>query len=479
MMINQLEPRLVWEQFEAISAIPRASKQETAIRTYLIQFAQQHNLNVCEDKIGNVLITNYTKTKENKKQTIVLQSHMDMVCEKNASKQHDFSTDAITLLLKEDWVMADGTTLGADNGVGIALQLAILLSAEDFGRDIECLFTVDEETGLTGAFGLEKNFLTAPLMINLDSEQDDEIFVGCAGGSDTTAVFSIPQQEVTRGHFFFEVSINGLKGGHSGDDIEKKRANANKLLNQYLLIIAEKYSLWISEIRGGSLRNAIPREAYALCAVPRAFKESVRVDWNIFIADVEEEWLTEEPEMHFTLSSTDACLMGWDTATLKNALQAIDACPHGVISMSEDLPNVVHTSTNLASIRSNKNQIVVATNQRSLNEKDREHIAYHIRQLFELCGAEVVIDNIYPGWEPRFDAPLLQHATTVYKDLFQHDAKVRVIHAGLECGVISGTYPDMEIISIGPTILDAHSPAERVSVTSVQKIWEYLITLLR
>lgn len=478
-MIFSLDPINVWEQFANLSSIPRASKNEEAIRLYLFDFAKKYSLLAQQDATGNVLITKKTSQLDSQRPTIALQSHMDMVCEKEVTKQHDFTKDPITLLRDADWIKADGTTLGADNGIGMALQLAVLMCDEDFGRDIECLFTVDEETGLTGAFGLEKDFLSAPLMINLDSEQDDEIFIGCAGGCDTIAHFSIPKETLPSGYFFFEVSIHGLQGGHSGDDIEKKRANANQLLNTYLLSIADKYSLWLGDVRGGSLRNAIPREAYAWCAVPRKFKESVRVDWNIFIADVEQEWLAYEPSMRFVLSTTDAFAEGWSKDALADFLQAVSACPHGVINWSEKMPTVVQTSTNLAVISSAHNGITVATNQRSLSEQERDEIAVRIRQLFELCGAEVLNQNYYPGWEPRFEAAFLKHATDVYTTLFGQEPTVRVIHAGLECGVISGTYPAMDIISIGPTIKDAHSPNERVSISSVQKIWEYLLALLR
>ncbi len=479
-MIDQIHPHSVWKYFNEISSIPRPSKYEQKIQQYLIDFAKRNELTWKQDEVGNILIIKKTLKKDSTKETIALQSHIDMVCEKNSEIQHDFFNDPIKLLNKDNWITADGTTLGADNGVGVAFQLAILSSKEDFSRDIECLFTVDEETGLTGAFGLEKDFLSAPLMINLDSEQDDEIFVGCAGGCDTTAIFDIEQQEVPSELFFFDVHICGLKGGHSGDDIDKRRANANKLLNDYLLRIYEKYTIWIGEIRGGSLRNAIPRESYATCAVPRKYKELVRVDWNIFIADVEEEWLKDEPNMKFYLNSCDAFASGWEsTVVLKDFLHSISACPHGVVSMSDKLNGTVQTSTNLASISSNKTQITVATNQRSLIEAERDNLAQHICQIFEICGAKATTNNQYPGWEPKFDSYLLKHSSEVYEQLFLEKPKIRVIHAGLECGVIAGTYPQMDIISIGPTILDAHSPSERVSILSVQKIWEFLLAIIK
>ena len=474
----EVEPAVVWNYFAEISAIPRPSKGEEHIRKYLVDFGCRHNLITKQDAAGNVLLVRKTRRTGTPLPAIILQSHMDMVCEQTAGKNHDFTKDPLDLQLTDDWVTADGTTLGADNGIGMAMQLAVLTAEINFNRDIECLFTVDEETGLTGAFALEENFFEAKTLINLDSEEDDEIFVGCAGGSDTTAFFYFQLEKIPQNYFFFEIKINGLKGGHSGDEIHKKLANANKLLNDFLLRSASKYDFYLCEIDGGLFRNAIAREGSAVCAIPYSEKERIRIDWNIFIAEMEDEWLQYEPMMHFFLGSTDRYENAVQKTIANNFLQAIAQCPHGVLKMCTDFEGLVHTSTNLASVKIKNNVIIVATNQRSLVQSDLQDAAKQVASCFEQYGAETTFGNEYPGWEPNFDSKMVKKAEKKYYSLFNEKPKVRIIHAGLECGLFLKKYPYLDMISIGPTILGVHSPEERVSVSSVQKTWKFLVELL-
>jgi dipeptidase D len=403
-----------------------------------------------------------------------------MVCEKNSDVDFNFETDAIQTYIEDDWVKAKGTTLGGDNGIGMAMMLALLASDDISHPALECLFTVDEETGLTGAFALEKNFLTGQTLINLDSEDDGEIFVGCAGGIDTTAKLSYTNDKCPEGYFAFSIKVKGLTGGHSGDDINKGRGNANKILNRYLWKINKITDLRLSKIDGGNLRNAIPREAQATVCVPYAEKENVRVLLNHYIAELEIELGDVEPKMQILLESEILPESVIDKKTSNALLNVLYACPHGVKAMSRDMPNMVETSTNLASIKMTENQeIVITTSQRSSVESSKYDIANQVEAVLLLSGATVSHGDGYPGWKPNLKSDVLKIAQESYKTLFHSEPNIRAIHAGLECGLFLEKYPNLDMISIGPQMYGVHSPDERLSISSTQKCWEWLVEILK
>ena len=477
-VLNHLAPTLVWQYFEDICRVPRPSKNESQIIEYLMNFGKQYGLVTKQDKTGNVLIIkNATSGFENRK-TVVLQSHIDMVCEKNSDVVHDFLKDPITPVISSEWVKAKGTTLGADDGIGMAVQLAILASDDLQHGVVECLFTVDEETGLTGAFGLEKGFFTGSILINLDSEDEGEIFIGCAGGADTLGHFDCEYEPVPESSFAFKVSVSGLQGGHSGDDINKGLGNANKILNRYLWMISKELDFRLAEIDGGNLRNAIAREAWATGIVPYLKKEEVRTSLNIFISELEQEYKGIEPNLQLKLESVETPSHVFSESLQKRLLNTIYAMPHGVIAMSSSIPGLVETSTNLASVKIKDNKIWIATSQRSSIESRKADIANMVETVFLLSGAEFSQGDGYPGWAPNTDSEILKIAVATYGKLFNTKPEVKAIHAGLECGLFLEKYPCLDMISIGPTIKGAHSPDERILISTVQKFWEHLIEIL-
>ena len=478
--MKTLEPSLVWNFFHDITQIPRPSKREERMIAYLKNFSKDNNLICKSDAAGNVLICKAATPGFEDSKTLVLQAHIDMVCEKNSDVDFNFETDAIQTYIEDDWVKAKGTTLGGDNGIGMAMMLALLASDDISHPALECLFTVDEETGLTGAFALEKNFLTGQTLINLDSEDDGEIFVGCAGGIDTTAKLSYTNDKCPEGYFAFSIKVKGLTGGHSGDDINKGRGNANKILNRYLWKINKTTDLRLSKIDGGNLRNAIPREAQATVCVPYAEKENVRVLLNHYIAELEIELGDVEPKMQILLESEILPESVIDKKTSNALLNVLYACPHGVKAMSRDMPNMVETSTNLASIKMTENQeIVITTSQRSSVESSKYDIANQVEAVLLLSGATVSHGDGYPGWKPNLKSDVLKIAQESYKTLFHSEPNIRAIHAGLECGLFLEKYPNLDMISIGPQMYGVHSPDERLSISSTQKCWEWLVEILK
>lgn len=480
MTIKDLKPTELWSYFYDITQIPRPSKKEEKILAYLLDFAKKHNLDAKQDKAGNVLITKEaTKGKENVP-TVILQSHVDMVCEKNADVEHDFDNDPIETYIDGEWLKAKGTTLGADNGVGVAAQLAVLASKDIAHGKIEALFTIDEETGLTGAFALEQNFMTGKILLNLDTEEEGEIYIGCAGGKGTKAYFSYKFRETPKDYFWFKVEIKGLKGGHSGSDIDHGLGNANKILTRFLHQFIDKdYKLVLSEIDGGNLHNAIAREAYAIGGVKNKHKETVRVKLNNLLADVQDELKHTDANVNITLESTEAPKKVIGAKKVRKLILALTACPHGVIEMSREIPGVVETSTNLASVKmSEKNVIEIGTSQRSLTESSKLDVVNTVSSVFKLAKALVVNSEGYPGWKPNPDSPVLKVATDQYKTLYNKDAEVKVIHAGLECGLFLEKYPELDMISIGPTIRNAHSPDEKIEIATVSKWWDFFVKLL-
>lgn len=480
MTIKDLKPVEVWRYFYDITQIPRPSKKEEKIIAYLLDFAKKNKLEAKKDKAGNVLITKEATQGKEKLPTVILQSHVDMVCEKNSNVEHDFDKDPIETVVEGDWLKAKGTTLGADNGIGVAAQLAVLASKDIAHGKIEALFTVDEETGLTGAYALEKDFLTGKILMNLDTEEEGEIYIGCAGGKGTRAYFEYKPKETPKGYFWFKVSVNGLKGGHSGSDIDHGLGNANKILNRFLYNFVDKdFKLVLSEINGGNLHNAIAREAYAIAGVKNKHKETVRVKLNHLLADLQDELKHTDPNVNLVLESTENPSKVIGARKTKKLVLALYACPHGVVGMSHDIPGIVETSTNLASVKMLKNNIIeIGTSQRSSSESAKHDILNMVSSVFKLAGAKVKHSEGYPGWKPNPDSAILKVAIEEYKKLYKAEPEVKVIHAGLECGLFLEKYPELDMISIGPTIRNAHSPDEKVEIASVAKWWDSFVKLL-
>ncbi len=474
----QLKPTSVFHYFDEVCQVPRPSKHEEKIRAYLLAFAEKHSLEVKTDEAGNVLIKKPATPGMESLKTVILQSHIDMVCEKNGDVEHDFLNDPIQTYVDGEWLKAKGTTLGADNGIGIATQLAVLAADDIQHGPVECLFTVDEETGLTGAFALKEGFMEGDILINLDSEDEGELFIGCAGGANTTAEFAYQTIDAPQDYFFFRVAIKGLSGGHSGDDINKNRANANKLIVRFLTQLQAKYDFYLCHIDGGNLHNAIPREAEALCAVPMKYKEPVRIDMNIYTAEIENEYSVTEPNLRTELSSESPVAKAIDRQVVKNLLKSVYAVHNGVYAMSQDMEGLVETSSNLASIKMEEGCIRIVTSQRSSILSSRQDMSEMIRSAFELGGAKVTTGDGYPGWKPNPSSDILRVAVESYKRLFGVEPKVKAIHAGLECGLFLEKYPSLDMFSTGPTLRGVHSPDERMHIPSVDKFWQHLLDVL-
>lgn len=478
METTALQPKAVFDCFSQVNRIPRPSKREEKMIEFLKSFGERLGLPTKVDEAGNVLITKPATPGFENRRTVVLQGHMDMVCEKNADSSFDFMKDPIEAYVDGEWLKAKGTTLGADDGIGVAMQMALLEATDIPHGPIECLFTRDEETGLTGAAALKPGFMTGDYLINLDSEDEGQIFVSCAGGARTSAEFDFTEVPVPEGYFGFRVEVKGLTGGHSGDDINKKRANANKLLVRFLLDAFKKYDLYVVDIQSGGLHNAIPREGFAVCAVPMADKEQVRVDLNLLAAAVEEEYSRTEPGVAFVLESAPVAGTAIDKDTTRRLLLALQAMDNGVFAMSQDLDWLVETSSNLASVRKEDGKVVINSSQRSSVASARENMSATVRAVFELAGARVVTNEGYPGWKMNPNSALLKVAVDSYRRLFSAEPKILAIHAGLECGLFSEKYPYLDMISVGPTLRGVHSPDERLHIPSVQKVWDHLLDML-
>ena len=477
--IIQLKPAKLWYYFNEVLQIPRPSKKEEKIIEYLLAFGQEQNLETLQDEIKNVLIRKpATKGYESLK-SVVLQSHMDMVCEKNSDVEHDFENDPIDAYIEDGWVKARGTTLGADDGIGVAAQLAILASDDIQHGPIECLFTIDEETGLTGAFGLKPGFLNSEILLNLDSEDEGELFIGCAGGKDTIITIPYNKVEVKDGYLFLKIQVSGLMGGHSGDDIQKGKGNANKLLNRLLWISADNYGIRLVKFDGGNLRNAIAREAFAIVGVPVsheiAFKEFVKE----YSSTVRSEYKITEPDLDISCSVTNSSNHFIDLISQEKLLNSLYACPHGVIAWSAEIPNFVETSTNLASIKTHDDEISITTSQRSSVESAKDDICNMVASVFRLTNAQIEHTDGYPGWKPNPASKVVKITEDAYERLFKVKPKVLAIHAGLECGLIGDVYPNMDMISFGPSIRGAHSPDERLNIETVQKFWDLTLDVLK
>ncbi|MBQ4345367.1 MAG: aminoacyl-histidine dipeptidase [Muribaculaceae bacterium] len=479
MTLKDLKPTLVWSIFDEITKVPRPSKKEEKIRQWLLEFAAKHNLEVKTDEIGNVVMRKPATPGHEDAPTLIMQAHMDMVCEAS-DKTFDFDNNPITTIIEGDWVKANETTLGADNGIGMAGALAALVDDTLVHGPLEALFTVDEETGLTGANNLGDGMITGSILLNLDSEDDAEIFVGCAGGVDTTCIFKYNNAEVPANYHYFKINIEKGQGGHSGCDIHLGRANANKLLARFLWGISQKMEMVLAEIGGGNLRNAIPRDAFAVFGVPIADKEDVRVAMNHFIADVENEYKDIEPTLTITLESADNPATRIDSVTADCLIGALYSAPHGVISMSRELEGLVETSTNLAAVKMMpKNEILVTTSQRSSVDSRKWDIARQVEALFALAGATVTHGDGYPGWAPNMKSPIMEIARDAYAELYQITPAIKAIHAGLECGLFLEKYPHLDMVSFGPTLQGVHSPSERMYIPAVERFWGQLTLILK
>lgn len=480
--ISELEPRIVWEIFEQITRVPRPSKKESKIQAFIETFADRNGLEHRRDAKGNIVVVRPASSGREGEPALILQSHMDMVCEKDAGVGIDFENDPIPACVDGEWVRAKGTTLGADCGIGMALQMAVLVDKELRCPKIEALFTVDEEQGLTGAMNLGEGMLTGNRMINLDSEDEGEIFIGCAGGIDTIATMAyVPEAAPSAAEYkYFTARVSGLHGGHSGDDIEKGFANSNKVLNRILWNLAKDHGLRVCRFDGGNLRNAIPREAEAIVAVPVSQVAAAEKDFRKLANEIVAEYKFTEPSMKIMLEAAaevPATVLPVDAQ--RRLLDVLYAVPHGVMAMSFAMPGLVETSTNLASVKmSEEGKIVITTSQRSSVESAKRDIADRVAVVFSLAGAEVKHTDGYPGWAPNPDSPLVQLSAGICKELFGVEPKIKAIHAGLECGLFLTRYPHLDIISTGPTLRGVHSPAERVDIASVGKVWTYLKRLV-
>lgn len=479
-MENKLVPESVFQCFAQVNAIPRPSKKEERMIEFLLDFGKQLGLEAIRDEVGNVLIRKPATPGMEDRKTVVLQSHMDMVCEKNADTVFDFERDAIQTYVDGDWMKAKGTTLGADDGIGIAMEMAVLQAKDIQHGPLECLFTRDEETGLSGAFGMSGDFLTGDYLINLDSEDEGEIFISCAGGCRTDVTFDYTDDSTPENSFAAELSIKGLTGGHSGDDIDKKRANANKLLARFLYIGMKNLDLRLADIQGGGLHNAIPREACAVVVVPAKNKEMLRAEWNLFAASVEQEYAVTEKTMQFDLQSVDVPVTLVDEDTNRRLITSLQAVHNGILSMSQDI-DLVETSSNLAFIHlyADKHEIVIGSSQRSSLLSARHNMSNTFGATFELAGARVWTGEGYPGWAPRANSHLLEVTKAQYKKLFGKEPIVRGIHAGLECGLFSEKYPHMDMVSFGPTLRGVHSPDEKLLIPTVDMVWRHLLAILK
>ncbi|NLA24789.1 MAG: aminoacyl-histidine dipeptidase [Bacteroidales bacterium] len=476
-----LEPKLVWKYFDEIRQVPRPSKHEEKIIDYLLKFGKKHNLPTKRDAIGNVLISKPgTKGLENRP-TVVLQSHMDMVCEKLGSVEIDFLNDPIKAYVDGDWVKAEGTTLGADDGIGMAAQLALLAADNIEHVPLECLFTVDEETGLTGAFELEKDFISGNILLNLDSEDEGEIFIGCAGGIDTLAEFSYKLKHVRKEYKTYKIEISGLKGGHSGDEIHKGLGNSVKIIARFLYELNLLYPVKIAHIDAGNMRNAIPREASATVLIKPKYERLFLAEFKKFVADITNEIDRVEPKFDMSLAQSKPLDYHINSGTQKRLLRALMACHHGVINMSPAIEGLVETSTNLASVKMNEtaNIITVTTSQRSSVESGKHYVKEMISSVFRLAKAKVENTDGYPGWSPNPNSPVLEVAVDTYEQLFGEKPLVRAIHAGLECGLFLEKYPNLDMISFGPTLRDVHTPDERIEISTVEKWWRHLLLMLK
>ncbi|MBR4340849.1 MAG: aminoacyl-histidine dipeptidase [Bacteroidales bacterium] len=477
--ITSLQPNSVWKYFHAINQIPRPSKKEGKMIAYLMETGKSLGLETLKDEAGNVLIRKPATPGKAQVTPIIFQAHMDMVCEKNSDVDFNFETDAIRTRIDGEWLKAEGTTLGADDGIGVAMALAILESKDIAHGPIECLFTVDEETGLTGAYALQKDFLRGKMLLNLDSEDEGQFFIGCAGGKNTEITIDFEEEDVPKNSKAFRVMVKGLQGGHSGDDINKKRGNAIKILTRILHEATFAYDAELAHIDGGNLHNAIAREASATLVMQSHLEEEFTNYIRTFGETVRHELKNSDAGVQVEIEPVALPAKVIDNYTQCDLVQALYACPHGVLAMDQDIEGFVETSTNLASVKTVGKQIKIVTSQRSSIESKKDDAANMVASAFELMGAEVEFGDGYPGWSPNGDSKVLKLMKQAYQNIFKKDPQVLVIHAGLECGLIGEKYPEMDMISYGPTLRGVHSPDEKLLIRTVQEVWDLTLEFIR
>ncbi|GAT62045.1 aminoacyl-histidine dipeptidase [Paludibacter jiangxiensis] len=477
--IEQLQPVAVWQNFKALTQIPRPSGKRDLITKYLVDFGKNLGLESFEDEAGNVIIRKpATPGLENLK-GVVLQAHMDMVPQKNAAVAHDFEKDPIDAFVDGEWVRANQTTLGADNGIGVASALAVLQSKDLTHGPVEVLITADEETGMFGAVGLKNGTLKGEVLLNLDSEDEGELYVGCAGGINAHISFAYKEEPVYHGDVAYKISLTGLKGGHSGLDINLGRANANKLLFRLLKYLVSSFEARLASVEGGNLRNAIPREAFAVVTVPEEGQDDLLEAISEMEAIFKSEYASVEPDLKIIAEEVDLPEGMLPEFVQDDLINGITACPNGVLRFVPEMPEVVETSTNLAIVKSDGSHVEVACLVRSSVESMKEELCSMIESVFSLAGAKVEFSGGYPGWQPHFDSPILKVMSQVYADKFGNTPEIKVIHAGLECGIIGSAVPGLDMISFGPTIRHPHSPDEKVNIATVAKFWDYLTAVLK
>lgn len=477
--VRQLEPKTVWNKFADLNAVPRPSKKEERVIKFMIDFGKSINLETFKDTVGNVIIRKPATVGMEDRTIVTLQSHLDMVHQKNNDTTFDFDSQGIEMYVDNDWVKAKGTTLGSDNGMGVAAIMALLESTGIPHPPLEALFTIDEETGMTGAMGLKGGILKGKILLNLDTEEDNELDIGCAGGIDVTATRQYNGKPVPRATVGYKICVNGLQGGHSGIDIHKGLGNANKIMNRLLYNVSENFMMRISEIEGGSLRNAIPRESIAKMVVLKSqtddFEKSVQEWEKIF----KKELKPKEPNLKITLEKCSAPQMVMGIGVQERLLKGIYAAHNGVYTMSAAIPDLVETSNNVARVEVKNGDIKIGCLTRSSVDSAKIDLANALKSTFELARFNVNFGGNYPGWAPNSDSAILKVSEKKYEDLFGEKPKVAACHAGLECGILGKNYPNIDMISFGPTIMGAHSPDERVSISSVQKFWKFLLAIMK
>lgn len=477
--VKNLEPSPLWNYFADLNQVPRPSKKEQRVIEFARNFGEKLELETLVDDTGNVLIRKPASVGMEDRTPIVLQAHLDMVCQKNAETDFDFESQGIQMYVDGDWVKARGTTLGADNGMGVASIMTILASKDIAHPPLEALFTIDEETGMTGAQQLKSGWLQGRIMLNLDTEEDNELTIGCAGGCDVTVAHEYSPEPVPKNHLAFKISVRGLKGGHSGVDIHLGRANANKLMNRILWGMAREHAARVSSIDGGGLRNAIPRESFAVVVVPEGKANAMR-EWTESIGEtIRHEYATTDPNLEISLESASLPAGVVPASLQATLLGTIYVCPNGIHRMSPEIKDLVQTSNNLARVQVADGKISMMCLTRSSVNSERDDLARAIVAGFELTGARVTVTGGYPGWQPDPDSSIVQLMSSLYAEMFGESAHVAACHAGLECGIVGQHYPHMQMISFGPTIKGAHSPDERVQISSVQKFWRFLLEALK